>query len=85
MKKFLWEITHKIFKLKINQSVIYENGIDLIINGLLISHLSLYTRLKPTYDKKIEIMDLLYIIIINGLLIAHLCLCTRLKPTMIRK
>ncbi len=35
--------------------------IDLIVNRPLIVHLSLYTRLKPTCDKKIEIMGLVYI------------------------
>ncbi len=35
--------------------------IDLIVTILLIAHLSQYTRLKPTCDKKIEIMGLVYI------------------------
>ncbi len=37
--------------------------IDLIVSRLLIARLSLYTRLKPTFDKKIGIMGLTYIII----------------------
>ncbi len=36
--------------------------IDLIVNILLITHSSLYTRLKPTCDKKIGIMGLVYIV-----------------------
>ncbi len=35
--------------------------IDLIVTRPLIAHLSLYTRLKPTCDKKIGIMGLAYI------------------------
>ncbi len=35
--------------------------IDLIVTKPLIVHLSLYTRLKPTCDKKIGIMGLVYI------------------------
>ncbi len=38
------------------------NPIDLIVNRPLIAHLSLYTRLKPTCDEKIETMVLVYII-----------------------
>ncbi len=38
------------------------NSIDLIVNRPLMAHLSLYTRLTPTCDKKIEIMGLVYII-----------------------
>ncbi len=43
---------------------VYRGGeiIDLIVNRLLLDHLSLYTRSKPTCDKKIEIMDFIYII-----------------------
>ncbi len=36
--------------------------IDFIVNRPLIAHSSLYTRLKPTCDKKIGIMGLIYII-----------------------
>ncbi len=36
-------------------------GIDFIVTRLLIAHLSLYTRLKPTCDKKIGIVGLFYI------------------------
>ncbi len=36
-------------------------SIDLIVNRALIAHLSLCTRLKPTCNKKIEIMGLVYI------------------------
>ncbi len=36
-------------------------GKDLIVTRPLIAHLSLYTRLKPTCDKKIGIKGLLYI------------------------
>ncbi len=35
---------------------------DLIVNRTLITHLNLYERLKPTCDKKISIMGLVYII-----------------------
>ncbi len=37
-------------------------SIDLIVTRPLIAHLSLYTRLKPTCDKKIGIMHKCYII-----------------------
>ncbi len=40
----------------------WVSSIDLIVNRLLIADLSLCMRLKPTCDKKIEIMDLVYII-----------------------
>ncbi len=39
----------------------WASPIDLIVNRSLIAHLSPYTRLKPTCDKKIEIMGLAYI------------------------
>ncbi len=37
-------------------------AVDLMVTRPLIAHLSLYTRLKPTCDKKIKIMGLVYII-----------------------
>ncbi len=48
---------------QISKSVVVELRvfIDLVVNRPLISHLSLYTRLKPTCDKKIELMGLVYI------------------------
>ncbi len=36
-------------------------AIDLIVGRPFIAHLNLYTRLKPTCDKKIGIMELVYI------------------------
>ncbi len=39
-----------------------KNIMDLIGTRPLIAHLSLYTRLKPTCDKKIGMMGLVYIL-----------------------
>ncbi len=41
---------------------VYIINIELIVNRPLIMHLSLYTILKRTSDKKIEIMGIVYII-----------------------
>ncbi len=46
---------------------LYEETLDLIVNRPLIVHLSLYTRLKPTCDKKIEIVGLVLTFLINEL------------------
>ncbi len=40
-------------------------SIDLMVTRPLIAHLSLYTRLKPTCDRKIGIMGLLYVYIFS--------------------
>ncbi len=38
---------------KLSQGIFLLQDIDFIVTRLLIAHLSLYTRLKPTFDKKI--------------------------------
>ncbi len=47
--------------MRVEVTTVSVNGIDLIVTKPLTAHLSLYTRLKPTRDKKIGIMGLVYI------------------------
>ncbi len=57
-----FEIVFKNFHHLWYRLIWWLSTIDLILNRPLIAHLSLYTRLKPTCDKKIGITGLVYII-----------------------
>ncbi len=59
VKSVGWQCIHTFGKHC--QAISCLQSIDLIVNRPLIAHLSLYTRLKPTYDKKIDTMGLVYI------------------------